>query len=36
MGESFIQDHANCTFEKLEQLFCKQFRIVKNDEEVYM
>ncbi len=35
-GENFVQDHPNCTFEELEQAFCKQFKIVKNDEEVYM
>ncbi len=35
-GENFVQDHPNCTFEKLEQTFCKRFKIVKNDEEVYM
>jgi hypothetical protein len=27
-GENFIQDHPNCTFEKLEQIFCKQFKTV--------
>jgi hypothetical protein len=35
-GENFIQDHPNCTFEELEQAFCKQFKTIKNDEEVYM
>jgi hypothetical protein len=35
-GENFVQDHPNCTFEELEQAFCKQFRIVVNDEKVYM
>jgi hypothetical protein len=25
-GEKFTQDHPNCTFEKLEQIFCKQFK----------
>jgi hypothetical protein len=35
-GENFVQDHPNCTFEELGQAFCKQFKIVKNDEEVYM
>jgi hypothetical protein len=24
-GENFVQDHPNCTFEKLEQEFCKRF-----------
>ncbi len=35
-GENYVQDHPNCTFEKLEQAFCKRFKIMKNDEEVYM
>ncbi len=35
-GENFVQDHPNYTFEELEQAFCKQFRIVVNDEKVYM
>ncbi len=35
-GESFVQNHPNCTFEELEQIFCKQFIIVKNHEKVYM
>jgi hypothetical protein len=35
-GENFIQDHPNCTFEKLEQAFCKRFIAVKNNEVVYM
>jgi hypothetical protein len=35
-GENYVQDHPNCTFEELEQVFCKRFRIVKNDEEDYM
>ncbi len=35
-GEIFVQDDPNCTFEKLEQQFCKRFRIVKNDEEIHM
>jgi hypothetical protein len=34
--ENYVQYHPNCTFEKLEQTLCKQFKIVKNDEEVYM
>jgi hypothetical protein len=34
--ENYIQDHPNCTFDKLEQVVCKQFRTMKNDEEVYM
>ncbi len=24
-GENFVQDHPNCTFEELEQAFCKCF-----------
>jgi hypothetical protein len=36
MGEKYIQDHPSCTFEELEQAFCNWFRVVKNDEEVYM
>jgi hypothetical protein len=35
-GENFIQNHPNYTFKELEQAFCKGFRIVKNNEEVYM
>jgi hypothetical protein len=35
-GENYIQDHPKCTFEELEHAFCKQFKIVKNNEEVYM
>jgi hypothetical protein len=35
-GENYVQDHPNCTFEELEQEFCKGFRTVKNDEEVYV
>jgi hypothetical protein len=35
-GENFVQDHPNFTFEKLEQTFCKWFKTLKNDEEVYM
>ncbi len=35
-GEKNIQDHPNYTFEELEQAFCKQFKMVNNDEEVYM
>ncbi len=35
-GENYVQDQPNCTFEGLEQAFCKQFRIIKNDEELYM
>ncbi len=35
-GENYVQDHPNCTFEKLEQSFYKWFRTLKNDEEFYM
>ncbi len=34
--ENYVQDHPNYTFEKLEQAFCKQFKTMKNNEEVYM
>jgi hypothetical protein len=35
-GENYVQDHLNCTFEELEQAFYKQFKTMKNEEEVYM
>jgi len=35
-GENYIQNHPNCTLEELEQTFCKWFKIVKNNEKVYM
>jgi hypothetical protein len=35
-GNFFVQNHPNCIFEELEQTFCKCFRTLKNDEEVYM
>jgi hypothetical protein len=35
-GENYVQDHPNCNFEELERAFCKRFRTMKNDEEVYM
>jgi len=35
-GENYVQNHPNCTFQKLEQTFCKRFKMVKNNEEVYM
>ncbi len=35
-GENFVQDCPNYTFDELEQGFCKCFRIVKNDEKVYV
>jgi hypothetical protein len=31
-GENFVQDHPNCTFDELEQAFCKCLQILKNDE----
>ncbi len=34
--ENYVQDHPKCTFEELEQTFCKLFKTMKNDEEVYM
>ncbi len=34
-NENFIQDHFNCVFGKLEEVFCKCFQTAKNDEEVY-
>jgi hypothetical protein len=35
MGEKFVQDHPNYTFEELERTFDKRF-ITINNEEVYM
>jgi hypothetical protein len=35
-GKNYVKYHPNCTFKELEQVFCKQFIIVKNDEEVDM
>jgi hypothetical protein len=35
-GENYIQNHPNFTFEELEQTFCKKYKIIKNDKEVYM
>ncbi len=35
-GKNYVQDHPNCIFEELEQVFYKWFRIVKNDEKAYM
>jgi hypothetical protein len=34
--KNFVQDHPNCIFEKLEQMFYKCFQNVKNEKEVYM
>jgi len=35
-NENFVHDHPSCMFGKLEQVFCKWFQIMKNDEEIYM
>jgi hypothetical protein len=35
-GVNFVQDHPNCTFDELEQAFCKCFWTMKNDEKIYM
>jgi len=35
-GGNYVQDHPRCTFEELEQTFCKRFKVVKNNEKVYM
>ncbi len=35
-NENFVQDHPSCMFGKLEQVFCKCFWTLKNDEKVYM
>ncbi len=35
-NENFVRDHPSCMSGKLEQVFCKWFRTVKNDEKVYM
>jgi hypothetical protein len=35
-GENYVQDNPNYIFEELEQTFCKQFKTVKNNEEIYM
>ncbi len=35
-NENFVQDHPSYMFGKLEQVFCKCFSTMKNDEEVYM
>jgi len=35
-NENFVQDRSSCMFEKLEQVFCKCFWTMKNDEKVYM
>jgi len=34
--ENYVQGHPNCKFKELEQTFYKCFKIVKNDEKVYM
>jgi hypothetical protein len=35
-GEIFVQNHPIFIFEELEQTFYKQFKTMKNHEEVYM
>ncbi len=35
-GENCVQDHPNYTFEELEQAFCKQFKTIENDENIYI
>jgi hypothetical protein len=35
-GENYVQNHPSYIFEELEQAFCKRFKMVKNDKEVYM
>jgi hypothetical protein len=35
-GENYVQDNPNYIFEELEQTFCKQFKTVKNNEDIYM
>ncbi len=35
-GENFVQDCLNYTIDELEQTFYKHFRIVKNDEKIYV
>jgi alkylhydroperoxidase/carboxymuconolactone decarboxylase family protein YurZ len=35
-GKKFVHDHLNCTFEELEQTFCKHFQTMENDEKIYM
>jgi hypothetical protein len=35
-GKNYVQNHPNCTFEELEQTFCKQLKTIKNNEKVSM
>ncbi len=35
-GKNYVQHHPNYTFKELEQAFCKRFKTMKNDDEVYM
>jgi hypothetical protein len=35
-GENFMRAHLICRFEKLETKFCKHYRKVQIDEQVYM
>ncbi len=34
-NENFVQDQFSCVFGKLEEVFCKWFQTMKNDEKVY-
>jgi hypothetical protein len=31
-----MKDHPNCRFTELEQAFCRHYRIMQNDEQVYL
>jgi hypothetical protein len=33
-GRKYVQNHPNCTCEKLQQAFYKRSKTMKNDEEV--
>jgi len=35
-GENYVQNHPNYISKELEQAFYQRFKMVKNDEEVYM
>jgi len=35
-GKKFMQSHLGCTFVELETAFCKHYRTIQNDEQVYM
>jgi len=34
-NETFVQDQFSCVFGELEEVFCKWFQTMKNDEKVY-